>query len=411
MNDTHLYEEILGLKDPWYVAAVRLEVAKGEVEIEVRYRDTEWACSVCRNRMHIHEYRERRWRHLDSCQFKTIIVCQVPRVQCSEHGSQTVQVPWAEKQGRFTKLFERFAIAVLGECSISAACGLLGISWDEADGIKQRAVKRGLARKEEKVCFRIGIDEKSYRKGHNYVTIVASMQAGQTTVEYVGDGRGKESLEGYWNKFEREELLGIEAISIDMSAAYRQSVLDNVPAALEKLVFDRFHIMQHINKSVNAVRKEEHRELTKSGDTTLTKTRMLWLYAEENVPARYSDLWEELKGKKLKTSRAWAIKESIRNLWACVTEKEGQAFFEGWYSWAIRSRLDPVKKVARMMKKHLPNILSYFRHRITNAALEGINNKIQALIKKAFGYRNKDRFKNDILFHCGGLDLYPEMGL
>jgi transposase len=196
-----------------------------------------------------------------------------------------------------------------------------------------------------------------------------------------------------------------------MSAAYRQSVLDNVPAALEKLVFDRFHIMQHINKSVNAVRKEEHRELTKSGDTTLTKTRMLWLYAEENVPARYSDLWEELKGKKLKTSRAWAIKESIRNLWACVTEKEGQAFFEGWYSWAIRSRLDPVKKVARMMKKHLPNILSYFRHRITNAALEGINNKIQALIKKAFGYRNKDRFKNDILFHCGGLDLYPEMGL
>ena len=87
------------------------------------------------------------------------------------------------------------------------------------------------------------------------------------------------------------------------------------------------------------------------------------------------------------------------------------AFFEGWYSWAIRSRLDPVKKVARMMKKHLPNILSYFRHRITNAALEGINNKIQALIKKAFGYRNKDRFKNDILFHCGGLDLYPEMGL
>lgn len=85
MNDTHLYEEILGLKDPWYVAAVRLEVAKGEVEIEVRYRDTEWACSVCRNRMHIHEYTERRWRHLDSCQCKTIIVCQVPRVQCSEH--------------------------------------------------------------------------------------------------------------------------------------------------------------------------------------------------------------------------------------------------------------------------------------------------------------------------------------
>ena len=409
MNDTKLYDEILGLKDPWYVAAVRLEVAKGEVEIEVRYKDTEWACSVCQSQMHIHEYTERRWRHLDSCQFKTIIVCQVPRLQCMEHGSQTVQVPWAEKKGRFTKLFERFAIAVLGECSISAACGLLGISWDEADGIKQRAVKRGLERKEEKVCPRIGIDEKSYKKGHNYVTLLASVQAGQTNVEYVGDGKGKESLDDYWNKFGREDLMSIEAISMDMSAAYRQSVIDNVPDASEKLVFDRFHIMQHINKSVNAVRKEEHRILTKEGKTTLKGTRMIWLYGEENVPERYSNLLEELKGKKLKTARAWAIKESIRDLWLCETEEEGQTFFAGWYSWAIRSRLEPIKKVARMMKRHLPNILSYFRHRITNAALEGINNKIQALIKKAFGYRNKDRFKNDILFHCGGLDLYPGM--
>ena len=128
------------------------------------------------------------------------------------------------------------------------------------------------------------------------------------------------------------------------------------------------------------------------------------------MPERYSDLLEDLKGKSLKTSRAWAIKKSIRNLWMCKTEKEGQDFFAIWYSWAIRSRLEPMKKVAYMMKRHLPNILSYFRHRITNAALEGINNKIQALIKKAFGYRNKERFKNDIFFHCGGLDLYPEMG-
>jgi len=232
-----------------------------------------WACPECQGRMHIHEYTERRWRHLDSCQFKTIIVSQVPRVQCREHGTQQVQVPWAEKQGRFTKLFERFAIAVLQECSISAASGLLKISWDEADGIKQRAVKRGLERK------------------------------------------------------------------------------------------------------------------------------------EENVPERYSNILGGLKGKKLKTARGWALKESIRGLWKCSTEKEGQVFFAEWYSWAIRSRLEPVKKVARMMKRHLPNIVSYCKHRITNA----INNKIQSLIKKAYGYRNTDRFKNDILFHCGGLNLYPEV--
>ena len=197
--------------------------------------------------------------------------------------------------------------------------------------------------------------------------------------------------------------------SMDMSAAYRQSVIDTVPDAPEKVVFDRFHIMQHVNESVNEVRKEEQRELSSMGNTVLTGTRILWLYGEENVPDRYRDLLGELKGKKLKTARGWALKESIRGLWKCSTEKEGQVFFEEWYSWAIRSRLEPVKKVARMMKRHLPNIVSYFRHRITNAALEGINNKIQSLIKKAYGYRNKDRFKNDILFHCGGLNLYPEI--
>ncbi len=409
MKDTTLYDELLGLKHPWYVAGVKIDIVKQEVEVEVRSKDTMWACPECQGRMHIHEYTERRWRHLDSCQFKTIIVSQVPRVQCSEHGTQVVQVPWAEKQGRFTKLFERFAIAVLQECAISAASGLLKISWDEADGIKQRAVKRGLERKEEKVCPQIGIDEKSYGKGNKFVTIVASTQEETTIVEYVGDGKGKDGLEGYWSKFKKEELQAIETISMDMSSAYRQSVIENVPEAPEKVVFDRFHIMQHVNESVNEVRKEEQRELSSMGNTILTGTRIIWLYGEENVPERYSNILGELKGKKLKTARGWAIKESIRGLWRCSTEKEGRVFFAEWYSWAIRSRLEPVKKVARMMKRHLPNIVSYCKHRITNAALEGINNKIQSLIKKAYGYRNKDRFKNDILFHCGGLNLYPEI--
>ena len=243
MKDTTLYDELLGLKQPWYVAGVRLDVVKQEVEVEVRSKDTTWACPECQGRMHIHEYTERRWRHLDSCQFKTIIVCQVPRVQCSEHGTQMVQVPWAEKQGRFTKLFERFAIAVLQECSTSAGSGLLKISWDEADGIKQRAVKRGLERKEEKVCPQIGIDEKSYGKGNKFVTIVASIEEEATIVEHVGDGKGKDGLKEYWSKFEKEELQAIEAIGMDMSSAYRQSVIDNVPDAPEKVVFDRFHIM------------------------------------------------------------------------------------------------------------------------------------------------------------------------
>lgn len=145
MQDIQLDEQLLGLQAPWKVEAVKLNVPEQEIEVRVECQETMWGCPVCSERMHIHEWEERRWRHLDSCQFKTFVVARVPRVRCDQHGSQVVAVPWAEKFGRFTRLFERLAIQVLQICSVAEACRLLRISWEEADGIKQRAVDRGLA--------------------------------------------------------------------------------------------------------------------------------------------------------------------------------------------------------------------------------------------------------------------------
>jgi transposase len=164
-----------------------------------------------------------------------------------------------------------------------------------------------------------------------------------------------------------------------------------------------------MNKAVNDVRIFEHKVFNEMGDETLKGTRQIWLYGEENLPEKYELQLEKLKEKKLKTGRAWAIKELLRDFWDCKSVDEGTTFLKSWYNWAIRSKLEPVKKVARMVKSHLRNIVSYFKYHLTNAALEGINNKVQALIKKAYGYRNKKRFKIDILFHCGGLNLYPNI--
>jgi transposase len=162
-----------------------------------------------------------------------------------------------------------------------------------------------------------------------------------------------------------------------------------------------------MNEAVNDVRVSEHRRLLAQGDDTLKGSRQLWLYGEENLPAKYSVRFDELKDLNLQTSRAWAIKEVFRSFWLCDTVQEARRYFDDWYSWAIRSRLEPVKKVARMCKSHLGNVLTFFVHRLTNGPIEGLNNAIQGLIKKAFGYRNKERFKTDIFFHFGGLDLYP----
>ena len=407
MQDFQLYQQILGLTEPWRVEQVTLKLKDKTVEVRVGYADTLWGCPQCQQRMQIHDYEERRWRHLDSCQFQTMIVSRVPVVRCPTHGTQTVAVPWAEKYARFTRLFERFAIDVMLECSISGACDILKVSWDEADGIKQRAVKRGLARKEPKVMERLCVDEKGMGNGHNYLTIVANVSGDRTTVEYVGEEREQESLDAFWESLTAEQLAGVEAVGMDMWEPYMRSTLARVPGAAAKIVHDPFHLVKHMNEAVNEVRVREHKRLLAAGDDTLKNTRQLWLYGIENVPSQYAQRFDEVKELNLQTSRAWAIKEVFRSFWLCDTVKQAERYFGQWYGWAIRSRLEPVKKVARMCKSHLGNVLTYFVHRLTNGPIEGLNNAIQGLIKKAFGYRNKDRFKTDIFFHFGGLDLYP----
>lgn len=407
MKDTRLFEQILEISLPWYVKEVNLNKESKELRVEISYRETIWACPECRRPMHIHEYNDRRWRHLDSCQFKTIITAKIPRVQCPTHGTQVVKVPWAEERSRFTLLFERLAIDVLLECSVSGACDLLGISWDEASGIKQRAVKRGMSRKEAKVCAHIGVDEKRAGRGQNYVTVVADTTQEKATVEFVGDGHTHESLDAFYQGLNDVQLKGIMSVSMDMWDAYKNSTISNVPGGAEKIVYDRYHISQCMNNAVNQVRKWEHATLQSKGDDALKGTRQMWLFGKENLPEKHFQGFEALRGKNLKTARAWAIKEQLRDFWDCSSVKEAREFFNDWYNWAIRSKLEPIKKTARMMKKRLPNILTYFKYFVTNAALEGLNNKIQSIIQKAYGYRNKERFKMDILFHCGGLNLYP----
>jgi len=175
--------------------------------------------------------------------------------------------------------------------------------------------------------------------------------------------------------------------------------------AESKIVFDLFHIMKHMNMALDDVRRTESR-MAESKEM-LKKTRYLWLYSNENLPDKYREKYEILKESDLRTARACVIKENLRNLWNCTTVEEAVSFWKKWHHWASHSRLEPMKKVAWMMKHYLYGILSYFRHHITNAIAEGLNSKIATVQKMACGYRNKEHLKTAIYFHCGNLKLYP----
>ena len=176
--------------------------------------------------------------------------------------------PWAEPLSRFTMMMERFAIEVLlHAATVHAAARILRITWDEAWGIKERAVARGLARKEVMVPEYIGVDEKAFRKGHSYVTVVCDIKKG--VVEHVARDRKVTSLQSYYGRFSARELAEIKGVSMDMWGPYIQATIAAVPDAKSKIVFDRFHIMKYVGEAVDQVRREEHAALSRRGDDTL----------------------------------------------------------------------------------------------------------------------------------------------
>jgi len=406
MQDKELYRYLLGLEPPWSVERVNLDVEKQRVDVWASHKEgLLWPCPECGEMQPLYDHTpERTWRHLDSCQFMTFLHARPPRVKCKKHGVRQVRLSWAEEKARFTALFERLAIEVLQACDILSAAEILRISWDEAWHIMERAVRRGLKRKRRRARL-MGVDEKTAGRGHDYVTVVNDLKRG--TVEYVGDGRRKESLDAYFARLSQKTREKIEAVAVDIWDPYLASIREHVPEAEEKIVFDRYHLMVHMIKAVDDVRKEEYRRLKKEGDETLRGSKYLWLYSKENLPAIHKSRFRSLRNLHLKTARAWAIKESFRDLWSYKRVGWAIRHFKAWFFWATHSRLKPVIEKARMFRKYLSQILTYFRYRITNAVSEGLNSKIETIRKKAYGFRNREHFKTAIYFHCGDLNLYP----
>ena len=375
MQDTKLFETILGIPTPWHVARVELKPEDERVDVWLEHEPTRWPCPNCGETVPAFDHAaERTWRHLDTCQFQTHLHAEIPRVQCPTHGVKQVRVPWAAPRSRFTGLLERLIIDLILQCStVKGACEIAGVSWDEAWGVMSRAVARGHARKEARPIRYIGVDEKAFRKGHRYHTIVCDLQ--RATVEFVAEDRKTESLAAYYAQLTDAQRRALHAVAMDMWEAYIGATRAGLPAGDEKIVFDRFHIMREMTKAVDTVRKQEHRAFLRAGEgSPLTGTKYLWLFSDERRPERHA-----------------AVKR----------------FFTRWYGWAIRSRLAPVKQVAKTLKRHLAGVLRFVQHPITNGVAEGLNSKIMSIKRKAGGFRNPSHFTTAIYFHCGGLDLYP----
>lgn len=331
------YGLLLGLDDSWEASEVELDLEGQRVEIRLTHRGGPVNCPECRTACSIADHApERSWRHLDTMQFETVLRAATPRANCPRCGVKTIAVPWAGKHSRFTLLFEAFAVRVLQAANnVKRAAALLGLDWDSVHRIMERAVERGLARRSLDEVRHVGVDEKSFGRGHDYVSVLTDL-SGARVLE-VSQGRDQAGADALWQALPEAQAAQIEAAAVDMWPAYAAAVATHAPQA--EIVHDRFHVSKHLNEAVDQVRRGEHKILKKQGDDRLTGSKQLWLFNSENLK---DDQWlrfEPLKDQELKTSRAWAIKEQFRWFWEYRYAGNAKKFFDRWYGWAARSRL------------------------------------------------------------------------
>ncbi|MBL4745623.1 MAG: ISL3 family transposase [Flavobacteriaceae bacterium] len=401
MFSTKLFELLLNLGTDWKVCDVKVNYLDSEIDIFIDYIPSKASCPDTEELCSIYDHRSsRRWRHLDTLQFKTYINCKVPRVK-STKGVKTITVPWASNFYRHIYLFERLTIDLLKATrNQTQTAKLLRCGFNIVNRIIHTSVKRGLSKRSENQRFpHLSIDEKAFKKGHNYVTVVSDPSTG--IVIDVAEGRTKKEtkilLEKIVNEINRDE---VETVSIDMWKAYLSSVKEVFPKA--KVVHDRFHLVKYLNDAIDKVRRREVKK-----EEGLKNSRFVLLKNKENLTDKQRVLFDKIQEANYQASKAWFAKENFKNIFRSPSLKVALSLFIKWGASVLETKIKEIIKVARMFNNHIEGVCNAMVETASNAMAERLNGKIQEIKSIGKGYRTFVNFRSAILFFNGGLDLYP----
>jgi len=391
----------LRMKAHWVTEVVETE--EGWVARVDRLGNRRLRCGHCRGETKVTRGRrpERRWRDL-SIRDKAFWIVYPPfRVFCPRCGLRVERVPWARKWERVTQALAQ-AIALLAKkLSFKEVAEHFELDWKVVATVVKRVVQEGLKLRRVKTLHILGIDEVSRKKGHRYLTVVYDLERGRLL--WVGLDRKQETLDEFFRWLGKRRIRSLQAVCLDMWAPYLASVQHHAPQAT--LVFDRFHIVQHLNRAIDEVRRAEVRKLAHQEEIDLKKTRFILLKNPWNLTPKENRRLSHLLKLNLPVVRAYYLKEEFQRFWDYLQEKRAQAHLKQWFWWATHSRLQPIIDFARLVKDHLPGLLAWTKLRISNGALEGMNNKIKLVSHRSFGFRKPDYFITAIYHCCADLPL------
>jgi transposase len=400
MRDLELFSRALGLRERWRVVETSFDAEQRRLDLRLDFeRGARFACPVCeRPDCEVHDTSEKSWRHLDFFQHQAYLSARVPRVRCPEHGVHQVALPWARESSGFTLLFEALVLALVAEMPVRAVADLVGEHDTRLWRVVHHYVDAARAREDLSAVVRVGIDETSFRRGQDYVTLFADLDRRRCV--FATAGRDADTVERFADDLRAHggDPNQVGEVCQDMSEPYLIGVLGNLLRA--QITFDRYHVKAQLNKAVDEVRRSERHQ----HGPTLKHSRYLWLRRPANLNEKQRARLDQLLALPLKTVRAynWALKfEQVYELNA----DEAAPYLDRWIAGAKRSRLQPIIDFAHMVEDHWLGVIRWFQSRVSNGLLEGLNSLVQAAKRRARGYRSTRNYIAMIYLTVGKLNL------
>jgi transposase len=396
-----VFEAALGVTSPWFINKIDFDVVGKVLRIGVDFiAGSRFAVSGVGGEHPVHDTVTKSYRHLNFFEHECFLEVRVPRVRVPDGGVRQVEPAWAGKLNGFTLLFEALVIAMCREMTFSAVSRLVGISWHKVSAICRRYVDLGLEQADFSQVKRLAVDETSKAKGHDYITLVADAQ--ERRVLFVTEGKDAETIGIFVTDFAKHggDSQAVESICMDMSPAFIKGVANHLPNA--QVTFDKFHVIEHANTAVDKTRRAEQHT-----DPDLKGLRWTLLKDRGRLSAEARADLDRLVARvsTQRTARAWLYKEQLREILQRQQVNVVRGMLCQWATNVMRSKVEPMKEVAKMIRSHLDGIVSWTQTRQTNGFLEAINGLFQAAKRKAPGYGNFSTIRTVVFLLAGKLNF------
>lgn len=402
MRVTRLLRELLGLEGT-RVVAVSFDEAGLVVDVAPTWR--RGRCSECGRKCAGYDRDHgRRWRHLDVAGMILHLRYDTRRVDCPTCGIKVEQVPWAETSSWFTRPFEDHVAYLAQRCDKTTVSATMWVAWETVGSIIERVVTRRRRGDPLDGLTQIGVDELSYRRHHQYITVVVDHVRRQ--VVWAREGKNADTLRAFFDELGTERCAKLEAVTIDMSAAYIEAVTECSPQA--QVIFDRFHVQRLAQDAVDEVRRDEVRAAPSDEERQELKgTRWPLLKGFWNLSRFDADRLSSLQRDNKRLYRAYLLKEALVGVLDRKQVNVARAKLDEWFRWARRSRLAPFKRVAATIRRHANGILAYVRSGLSNGRTEGLNGKARTLTRRAYGFHSAHGLIALLKLCCSGIHLDP----